>query len=180
VPGWTPRGARRPRSAAKGGTPSAGTSPGGSPVDGRINDDARLFPREHLRHLIGHDPTGPRLSLDGRRPQVRRENDVRRTEEATSRGGLLLEHIDRRARNLSRPEGVRQRRLLDNLAACAVHEDRISPHLRELGRPDEAARLRRERGVNAEDVRILEQLLLFDETNPGLSCGGGGKVWVIR
>ena len=81
-----------------------------------------------------------------------------------ARGGrLLLEHVEGRAGHLAALDGRRERRLVDDPAARAVDDAHAAPHARERARADEPARLRRERGVDGDEVGARVELVERDQ-----------------
>src|SRR5687768_485104 len=65
--------------------------------------------------------------------RVRRDDDVRQVPEWTCRvEGLVFEDVEARARDGAVPQGLGQRRLVDEFAAADVDEDRVASHRRQL------------------------------------------------
>ena len=71
--------------------------------------------------------------------------------------GLALVDVERRTRELARPESVDERRLVHDRPARGVDENGGTRHRAKRGPVDEVPRLRRERHVDADDVRLGEE-----------------------
>ena len=109
-------------------------------------------PCERRDDLLGDDHAGAVLCLFGRRGQVRGQHDVRRRQQ---RPGvrLLDEHVERGAGDLPGLEGADQRRVVDQVAARGVDDANAVAHLRDRRVVDRAARVRRQRQVQRQEVR---------------------------
>ena len=79
--------------------------------------------------------------------------------EQLARVRLGGEDVERGAGDLARPDRVRERRLVDELAARGVDDPDAVAHLRERSGVEEAARLLRQRQVEGEEVRGGEDVL---------------------
>ena len=126
----------------------------------RVPGAAALEHVEDLRgDLLGHEDLG----LGGRRPQVRREQRVRRVEERGSGRWLVVEDVDPRATEVAGPERVGDRRLVEDAATGDVEHDRPRLQLRDGRLADQSARRARQRDVDGHDIGSPQQLVHLDE-----------------
>src|SRR5207245_9021834 len=79
---------------------------------------------------------------------------------------LLLEHVERGARDLARLDRARQRQLVDQAAAGAVDDARTWLEPLELRFPEEVSRITGEGRVDRHEVGAREQLLDLDALPP--------------
>ena len=86
---------------------------------------------------------------------------------------LYLGDIDRGARDLAGFEGVVECCFVDHGAARGVDEDRCRLHARECGGIEEVARFGRQGDVDADEVRLIKQLVEFGVGDPELRLGLG-------
>src|SRR4029079_1142657 len=122
----------------------------------RVADDAVLEEAdEHLRQLDRH----LLLRLARRRAQVRARDQVLVLEQRRRLRRLLAEHVQRRARQLSRSQRLQHRALVDDAAARAVDQVRPLLHLRERRAVEQVLRLGDERNVQRDEVRLRDQLV---------------------
>ena len=106
----------------------------------------------HLRHL--------RPRRDAGAADVRRDNDVVQRQQRVVEGHRLdLRHVQPGRGDASLLQRRVQRPLVDDRAARRVHQHRRRLHQRQLPLADEVSRLRRKRHVQADEVRLAQQLL---------------------
>ena len=125
-------------------------------VHGKANLAGLEVVDQQLRRLDGDG----NLRLLGGGPQVRRHENPRVFDQGVVGGGRLgVEHVDRRAGNLSRVQGDEQRVLVDQAAARAINDSHAGLHPRQGGRTNDVASLRRERSVNRDVVAAPPQVV---------------------
>ena len=110
---------------------------------------------------------------------MRRHDDVGEPEER-ARVRLLREDVERGAGDLAALERLDERVLVDQLAAGDVDDPDAVLHPRELLAPDEAARLRRERRVEGDEVRVGDEVVeRLGALDPELAEALGRDVRVV-
>ena len=92
---------------------------------------------------------------------------------------LGREDVHARRRQAGRRQGSGQGRLVHDPAARHVQQDRARLHGLDLGPPDEPARLRRQRGVDGDDVGSQQQLGQADQPRAVLGRLLLGEVRVV-
>ena len=148
--------------------------------DGRVDRIARRPVVEHVQHLQGDILGDLLLRLHGAAAQVRREHDLRVVaQRAVGRQWFLLEDIQRGAGKLPCLDGFAERLLVDDAAARDVDDARGGLHARQPLAADEMARLRRERHVQREKIRPLDQRVEIDQFDVAVAGILGRDVRVV-
>src|SRR5467141_2348028 len=119
------------------------------PLSAKKSDDVFRRDARHFR---------PRLQRSRR--DVRREHHVRAFQPGMN-GGLVLVNIQRRARNLPALQRRHQRRFVHHRPPRCVDQERCRFHLAEFRRVEQSPRLRQQRHVHADKVRLTEQRVHF-------------------
>src|SRR3954471_1141300 len=150
-------------------------------ADDRDVDRVRYQPAlERGCHLLGDDHARPVLRLPGGGGQVRGDDDVVELEQ---RAGVRLVHedVERRAGDLARAERREERVLVEQWAAGGVDDPDAGTHRLESAGAHRAARLRRQRQVQREEVRDRIHVLgRLDPLGAELAEALGREVGVIR
>jgi hypothetical protein len=89
---------------------------------------------------------------------MRRQNDVREFEQFLGNVRLVREDVEPRAQTPGHELGG-ERRLVHDLPACRVDDRSAVTQQRQAPRVEEPARLRRQRSMNGDEVRLGEQLV---------------------
>src|SRR5204863_2357351 len=112
------------------------------------------------RHLLGDTDGDVDLRLAGRGAEVRGRYHLRQPQQRViGRGRLVDEDVERGAGDVAARDRVGEILLVDDAAAGAVHDAHALLHLGDGGAVHQAARLRRERRVNGEEVGARVELV---------------------
>ena len=129
----------------------------------RVGDAAG---EEVIRQLLGDLNGDIDLRLVGRRAEVRRADEVRRSEQRViGRRRLGREHVECGARDMAAVERLFQRRFVDQPAACAVDDAYALLGLGDILLRQDIARLVGQRRVQRDEIGLGEQSVeigLFD------------------
>ena len=123
---------------------------------------------EEVRHLFGHLQRDIDLRLGGRRPQMRRADEVGLAEQRAGGGRLGLEHVERSAGDMAAVEQPGQRLLVDQPAAGAIDDTDAGLRLCKVFRREDVARLVGQGRVERNEVGSREQCVEFDLLDPDL------------
>ena len=135
----------------------------------RVGDGAR---QEVVGHLLGDLKGHVLLRLDRRGAEMRRADQVRRTEQHVLLGRLLHEHVEARARDMARDQQVADGQLVDQAAAGAVDDAHALLGLHQVGPREDVLGLLSERRVHRDEVgarqHLLQRCLLYAELGRSL------------
>ena len=132
-------------------------------------------------HLLGARHAGALLGLARGRTQMGRDHDAVHPEVGALGGGLLGEHVDRRTRDLARPDGRDEVVGHDEVAAGVVDDAHAVAHLGDGVGVDEPAGLGRGRHVEREEVALgIEVVQRLGLLHSHLAVAGIGHERVVR
>ena len=86
-----------------------------------------------------------------------RHDDLGQVGERVPAVVLAFEHVETGSGEVPSDDGLAQGGFVDEATAAGVHEIGTARHSRDLGRPEQVMRLRRQRHVERDDGRHLEQ-----------------------
>jgi hypothetical protein len=152
-----------------------GDDPAGLDVD-RIGHEVAL---QRQPDAARHRGARLVLGLGGGGTQVRGHHDVGQTEQRAVGAGLLGVDVDAGGAHLTGLEGGGQRRLVDQAAASGVDDDHAALGGGELLGTDEAQRLGRLGQVDADEVRLAQQLVQGHQPDAELGGPPGLDVGVV-